>query len=247
MANMIISVWGSPSSGKTVTSMKLARELAARKKNVIVVVADIFCPTLSTIMPGVDVKNRTLGSLLSKPHIKQIDILQNAIPYPKHQHIAAIGYKNGDNVFTYAEYVVERIYEFMSHLRKSAEYIIIDCSSVLIEDGFSTIALQESDKVIRLVSADLQAYSYFQSHLPLIIRPKFKADSHIKVLSNLKSMQEEAVFRNTYGDIAYTLPYVKEVEAQFYSASLMEPVSGREAKKYNAEIKKMAREVFEIE
>ena len=243
----IIAVWGSPSSGKTVTSMKLARELESMKKNVIVVCADLFCPVVSTVMPSVDVKSRTLGSLLSKPHIKQLDIMQTAIPYPKHEYIAIIGYKNGDNIFTYSEFLAERVAEFISQLRQVADYVIIDCSSVLTEDGFTTIALQQADKVLRLCNADLKAFSYFTSHLPLISRTKFKSDAHIKILSNIKPGQEENTFRSVYGDVAYTLPHVKEIEPQFYSAGLLDTLSGGNAKKYEAEITKMAREVFELE
>jgi MinD-like ATPase involved in chromosome partitioning or flagellar assembly len=247
MTNNIIAVWGSPSSGKTVTSMKLARELATKKNNVIIVFADIFCPVISTIIPSVDVKNRTLGSLLSKPHIKQLDIMQTAIPYPKHEHIAVIGYKNGDNIFTYSEFLAERVAEFISQLRQVTDYVIIDCSSVLTEDGFTTIALQQADKVLRLCNADLKAFSYFTSHLPLISRAKFKTDGHIKVLSNIKPGQEEATFRSVYGDVKYSLPHMKEIEPQFYSAGLLDSLSGKDAKKYNAEIKKMTWEVFELE
>jgi MinD-like ATPase involved in chromosome partitioning or flagellar assembly len=247
MENNIIAVWGSPSSGKTVTAMKLARELEAKKKNVIIIFADLFCPVLSTVMPSVDVKSRTLGGLLSKPHIKQIDIMQTAIPYPKHEHIAIIGYKNGDNIFTYSEFLAERVAQFISELRQVTDCVIIDCSSVLTEDGFTTIALQQADKVLRLCNADLKAFSYFTSHLPLISRAKFKADSHIKVLSNMKPLQEDAAFRSVYGDVAYTLPHAKEIEPQFYSAGLLDALSGRDGKKYSAEIKKMAREVFELE
>jgi len=245
--NNIVAVWGSPSSGKTVTSMKLALELEAVKKNVIIICADLFCPVLSTVMPSVDIKSRTLGSLLSKPHVKQIDILQTAIPYPRHERIAIIGYKNGDNIFTYSEFLAERVAEFISQLRQVADYIIIDCSNVLTEDGFTTIALQQADKVLRLCNADLKAFSYFTSHLPLISRAKFKADCHIKVLSNIKPGQEENTFRSVFGDIAYTLPHVIEIEQQYYSAGLLEKLASKEAKKYNREICRMAREVFVLE
>jgi MinD-like ATPase involved in chromosome partitioning or flagellar assembly len=157
--------------------MKLARELEAVKKNVIIIFADLFCPVLSTVMPSVDVKSRTLGSLLSKPHIKQLDIMQTAIPYPKHEHIAIIGYKNGDNIFIYSEFLAERVIQFLGELREVTDYVIIDCSSVLTEDGFTTIALQKkSDRILRLCSADLKSYSYFTSHLPLISRAKFKLE-----------------------------------------------------------------------
>ena len=246
MENKVIAICGCPSSGKTVTSMKLARELELKKKNVIIVFADLFCPVLSTVMPSVDIKNRTLGSLLSKPYIKQIDIMQTAISYPKHEHIALIGYKNGDNIFTYSEFLAERVTEFISQLRQVADYVIIDCSSVLTEDGFTTIALQQSDLVLRLCTADLKGFSYFTSHLPLISRAKFKADCHIKVMSNIKAGQEENTFRSVYGDISYTLLHVKEIEPQFYSAGLLNALNGKDAKKYNAEMQKMAMDIFEL-
>jgi len=246
MNNNVIAIWGSPSSGKTVTGMKLARELEMKKKNVIIIFADLFCPVVSTVMPNVDVKNRTLGSLLSKPYIKQIDIMQTAIPYPKHEHIAIIGYKNGDNIFTYSEFLAERVTELIKELRNAADYVIIDCSSVLTEDGFTTIALQVSDKILRLCNADLKSFSYFTSHLPLISRAKFKLETHIKVLSNIKEGQEENTFRSVYGDVVYNLPHVKEIEPQFYSAGLLDPLKGKNAKNYNAEIKKISREVFEL-
>ena len=42
----ILAVWGSPSSGKTLTSLKLANILSRGKKNVIVVFGDPFIPTI---------------------------------------------------------------------------------------------------------------------------------------------------------------------------------------------------------
>jgi hypothetical protein len=60
-------------------------------------------------------------------------------------------------------------------------------------------------------------------------------------------LQETAVFQSVYGDIAYTLPHVREIEPQFYSAGLLDALSGRDAKKYNAGIKSMAKEVFGLE
>lgn len=247
MDSSITAIWGSPSSGKTVTSMKLARELEAMKRNVIVIFADLFCPVLSTVMPSVDVKSRTLGSLLSKPHIKQIDIMQTAIPYPKHEHIAMIGYKNGDNIFTYSEFLAERVAQFMSELRKVTDHVIIDCSSVLTEDGFTTIALQKADKVVRLCNCDLKSFSYFTSHLPLISRAKFNSDGHILVMSNVKPGQEDGTFRSVYGNMAYTLRHVHEIEQQYYSAGLLDSLSGKDGRKYSAEIKKMAKGVFGLE
>lgn len=42
--NQVLAVWGSPSSGKTTMSVKLARYIASQKKNVILVLADMTAP-----------------------------------------------------------------------------------------------------------------------------------------------------------------------------------------------------------
>jgi hypothetical protein len=76
---------------------------------------------------------------------------------------------------------------------------------------------------------------------------KFKADSHIQVLSNIKPGQEVNTFQSVYGDIACTLPHVKEIESQFYSAGLLDALSGKDAKKYNVEIKHLTKEAFALE
>ena len=47
MANkqkQMLAVWGSPGAGKTVTAVKLAAELAKRKKNVVLVFTDLTAP-----------------------------------------------------------------------------------------------------------------------------------------------------------------------------------------------------------
>ena len=44
--NQVLAVWGSPSSGKTIMSVKLARYIASQKKNVILVLADMSAPQI---------------------------------------------------------------------------------------------------------------------------------------------------------------------------------------------------------
>ena len=45
----VLAVWGSPGSGKTTTAVKLAKYLADRKKNVILVLCDMTAPMLPCI------------------------------------------------------------------------------------------------------------------------------------------------------------------------------------------------------
>ena len=42
----MLAVWGSPGSGKTITAVKIAKMLSARKKNVILLRCDMAAPML---------------------------------------------------------------------------------------------------------------------------------------------------------------------------------------------------------
>ena len=57
--NQVLAVWGSPSSGKTIMSVKLARYIASQKKNVILVLADMSAPPLPYVCPPSDLESET--------------------------------------------------------------------------------------------------------------------------------------------------------------------------------------------
>ena len=44
--NQVLAVWGSPGCGKTMTAVKLAKHLAAKKKNVVLLLCDMTAPML---------------------------------------------------------------------------------------------------------------------------------------------------------------------------------------------------------
>ena len=49
----ILAVWGSPGCGKTVTAVKIARHLAAQKKNTVLLLCDMTAPIT---MPSLSVR-----------------------------------------------------------------------------------------------------------------------------------------------------------------------------------------------
>ena len=62
----VLAVWGSPSSGKTVVSVKLAEHLAKKKRNVILILADMITPPLPYLCAPSDIEQeRSLGSILA--------------------------------------------------------------------------------------------------------------------------------------------------------------------------------------
>lgn len=72
----VLAVWGSPSSGKTVVSVKLAEYLAKKKKNVLLIFADMTAPPLPCVCAASDLEGeRSLGSILAAAHVTENLIL----------------------------------------------------------------------------------------------------------------------------------------------------------------------------
>ena len=116
MANkqkQMLAVWGSPGAGKTVTAVKLAAELAKRKKNVVLVFTDLTAPSLPAVAAEGKLPEVSVGDLLSAPGMTQERVLKTCVPCEKHPYISFLGYKAGENVFTYAEYSKEKAVDML--------------------------------------------------------------------------------------------------------------------------------------
>ena len=240
----ILAVWGSPSSGKTVTVVKIARELSLNKKNVAVVFCDGVCPTLPTVLKTKKPVEGSIGEVLAAPNVTQELILKNCVCHGKNPYISFLGYKAGENVFTYAEYAKERAVDLLVLLRHIADCVVVDCASNITDSILSTAALEVADAVLRLGSCDLKGVSYFMSCLPIIADHRFKPEKHIRVLSNVKPRQDSGGYENTYGGVSYKLPHVDAIEEQFYSLALLDCLSGKDAKVYEPAIQSVVKEVF---
>ncbi|WP_342415471.1 hypothetical protein NST83_20425 [Paenibacillus sp. FSL R10-2782] len=233
----LIAVWGSPNSGKTVTTVKLAQAFAAQKQNVLVLCCDALCPSVSTIAPQGAAKHHSLGELLSLASLTQEDLLRYALPLDVSPHIAFLGYKKGDNTFTYASYNRERAVDLLTLARHLADVVLVDCSSFLSVDLLSTVALELADHVIRLHSCDLKSLMFYASYLPLVTDARFRRASTLSVMSNVKLGQGSREYSQVFGGIQVMLPHVPDLEQQAANARLLEDCSGKEATAYSKALK----------
>ena len=105
MQGGVLAVWGSPSSGKTTVSVKLADYLARKKKNVLLIFADMTAPPLPCICAAGDLEGeKSLGSILAATHVTENLIKKNCMFYRKNDYLSMIGMLKGENVFTYPPY-----------------------------------------------------------------------------------------------------------------------------------------------
>ena len=236
----LLAIWGGTASGKTAATVKLALELAAHKKNVAIVMCDSLAPAPQTLLPNSSTEGKSLGELLTLPTISQEAILNHCIPFYSDPYISLLGYMRGDNAFTYASYSKERAVDLLTLLRHVADYVLVDVSSMFSSDVLSTVALENADTVLRLCTCDLKSMSYFSSNLPLLADGRFAASQHIRVLSMVKPGQDSGEYSNAYGGVSYTLPYVPELEEQFYSATLPDKLFSIAGREYTNIIRKIA-------
>ena len=91
----VAAVWGSPSSGKTTVSVKLAHYLASRKRNVILLLCDMVSPPLPCLCNPADlIEEHSLGSILGATHVTPSLIKENSFFHPKHCQILIFFMKN---------------------------------------------------------------------------------------------------------------------------------------------------------
>jgi len=243
-STQVLAVWGAPGAGKTVTAVKLTLELASRRKNTIILMCDITSPAPQTLQPNVSTEGKSLGSLLTLPSISQDAILSHCIPFGNNPYIYLLGYQRGDNPFTYPQFAKERAVDLITMLGHLADYVLVDVSSTFSSDTLSAVALENADAVLRLCACDLKSISYMSANLPLLADGRFASNRHTRILSAVKPGQDSGEYDNAYGGAAYTLPFVPELEGQFYSARLMDRLCTRGAKKYNGIIRKIAHDLL---
>lgn len=241
----ILAVWGSPGSGKTVTAVKIAKYLADKKQNVVLLLCDMTAPMLPCICSPSDVEfEKSLGSVLAATHVSESLIKHNLSTLKKYSHLTLLGMKKGENEYSYPPYSDIQARELLQKLRNIAPFVIVDCSSYIANDILSAVALMEADNVLRLTNADLKSVSYLSSQLPLLRDKKWDADKQYKIASNVKSQQAGEQIGQAFGNISFKLNHSQELEEQYLAGNLLADLSLKDSRQFRKEIQKMAKEIF---
>lgn len=247
MHSKVVAIWGSPGSGKTTLAIKIAKILAARKQNVIIVGCDNIVPFLPLVHPtGKDFQS--LGSMLALPTLTETAIMQHCTPYIS-QYIALLGYKKNDNPLTYASYNQTKARDFIFKLRKIADYILIDCSSHLMSSPLSLTAIEMADEIVRVATPSIRSLLYFESMKKILEqKTEFRYGQHISVINDARSEQDVDLIMQLIGGVsAYILPNVPELLTQYDEGKIYDTVYGKSAKVFEMGLETMVQEVFSNE
>ena len=226
----LIAVWGSPDSGKTTFSVKLAEALYNRsrgKSAVIVVFTDIVTPTIPVIFPNFRSEDVfSVGNILSKPDFFADDVVSNMVMTKDRMNLGYLGYKDSENCHSFPEYTDNKAKSLYDILVGLADYVIVDCMSIPDSNFLTSVALENADQTIRLATPDLKCLSFLMSQLKTFTSRGYLRENDVSVMNiprhefNLAA----ADARLHLGKIDFTIPYCSSITEQYMEGSLYEPM-----------------------
>ena len=238
----VLAVWGSPGSGKTVTAVKIAKALSAKKKNVILLLCDMSAPMLPCICHADALESKgPLASVLAAARISENLIKHNLVTFKHNSYLAALGLLELQNEYSTPPFVQKQVVELLDSLRQIAPYVIVDCGSYIANDILSAV---EADNVLRLANCDPKSVSYFSSQLPLLEDAEWDVDKQYKVASNVKPYQAADHIGKALGDATFVLPYSQELEEQYLGRDLLADLALKDSRPFRKELEKIIAEVF---
>ena len=231
----MLAVWGSPGSGKTITAVKIAKALSARKKNVILLLCDMAAPMLPCICPADALEsNGSLAGVLAAARISENLIKHNLVTFKRNSCLAVLGLLERQNEYSTPPFTQKQVVELLDGLRQIAPYVIVDCGSYIANDILSAVALMEADSILRLANCDPKSVNYFASQLPLLDGPEW----------DMKPYQAADHIGKVLGDTAFVLPYSQELEEQYLAGNLLADLTLKDSRPFRKELERIIAEVF---
>ena len=234
----IIAVCGAPGSGKTTVALKVAEEIYyAKNGSVIFLSPDLNVPCLAFIFPNCKEEELySVGVALDRTDIYREDILRQINHVKTMENFGFLGYKAGENVYSYPRPTEDKILNLFSLLRELADYVIIDCAGNA-DEIISSMAKSHSDRVIQLINPDLKCMAYYSSNSGMF---ELRAENRIKVM-NIEDKDlflptsEEA---NHFKGVDFTLPFSKALKHQTITGTLSERLPDAKYRSVAAQISK---------
>ena len=218
----MIAVCGSPESGKTTFSLKLAQELYYQKKgSVIFLSPDMRVPSMAFIFPHSKTSDLySIGKALDKTDIYQEDILKQLVPVKTMRDFGFFGYTVGENRYSYPRLTEDKITALFRVMKEIADYVVVDCVSDS-DDLITRMAINRADNVIQMVTPDLKSIAYYTSHAEMYENIAERGIKALCIRDRDVYLPIEEV-KIHFKDVSFILPYSRPLKQQVITGTLSE-------------------------
>ncbi len=232
MANeKIIAVWGPPHSGKTTFAMKFAQSLyETSKRTVIVIFTDIITPALPVIFPNNKSSDLySAGTVLSKIDIYSSDVVSNLVTFKERMNLGFLGYRNGENKYSFPEYSEEKAISLYTVLSEIADYIVVDCMTNPNDSVLTDVAMRNAGTMIKLCTPDLSCLSFYRSQGSVMLSGGYFSERQFQIMNipdaDLVMLSTDAGAH--LGRIEVQIPFSQMLREQYLEGNLCMPTHDR--------------------
>ncbi len=224
----LIAFYGSPGSGKTSIALKFAMETYVKTKDEIVAFLspDMTVPSIALLFPNYAPNEVvSLSDIFDNTAITNESLLKNAVTVKSMKDFFALGFKAGENRFSFPAPTPEKINSLFSALSDVAGYIFVDCTNDET-DEISKKALALADIVVRIITPDLKGMAWYSSN-------KNTDKTEGKDLFNVVNVTEKDLYLPTeevctkLHSIAALLPYSRALKQQMLDGRMYDRLNDR--------------------
>lgn len=224
----LIAFYGSPGGGKTSVALKTAMETYIQTKDEVVAFLspDTIVPSIALLFPNYSPDEVvSLSEIFDNTAITSESLLKNAVTVKSMKDFFALGFKAGENRFSFPTPTPEKINSLFSALSDVAGYIFFDCTNDET-DEISKKAILTADKAIHVISPDLKGMSWYSSN-------KNTDRTEGENLLNVVNITERELYLpieeacSTLNSVTDVLPYSKALKRQMLDGRMYERLNDR--------------------
>ena len=208
----IITVWGSPGSGKSMFCCILAKALTRDKRKAIIISGESGIPMLPVWLPEqITTTAVSIGQVLTSVEIDTSQVASHVTVLKNFPYIGLMGYCAGENPLSYPEADYQMVLQLISSAKKLVDYVILDCGSAMT-NVFTPAAIESGDLVVRIVTPDLKGINYLKAHQPLLADGRFHYHEHMTFAGMARPFHAFDEMGYIIGGFDGLLPYGKEID-----------------------------------
>ena len=242
----VITVWGSPGSGKSMFCCILAKALTRDKRKAIIINGEVGTPMLPIWLPEQIIETgASIGQVLSSVEIDTSLVASHVTVLKNYPFIGLMGYSAGETPLSYPETDYNMVLQLVSAASKLVDFVILDFGPNMT-NVFTPAAIESGDLVIRILTPDLKGVNYLKAHQPLLVDERFHYDKHLTFAGMARPFHAFDEMGYIIGGFDGLLPYGKEIDRCATEGGMFQALKYCNAK-YTAALNKVLETLEQME